>query len=68
MLDEEAMAPKNAAPVASSEKVIDMTDRFASTRPLTPGELLPSFAFMTLTVEAKGKGSLSELGEFGGES
>jgi hypothetical protein len=38
MLDGEAMAapaPKNAAPVASSEKAIDMTDRFASGRPLT---------------------------------
>jgi hypothetical protein len=71
MLDGEAMAapaPKNATLVASSEKAIDMTDRFASIRPLTTGELLSSFAFMTLTVEAKGKGSLSELGEFGGES
>jgi hypothetical protein len=38
MLDGEAMAapaPKNAAPVASSEKAIDMADRFASGRPLT---------------------------------
>jgi hypothetical protein len=68
MLDGEAMAPKNAAPVASSEKAIDMTDRFVSMRPLTTGELLSSFAFMTFTVKAKGKGSLSELGEFGGES
>jgi hypothetical protein len=38
MLDGEAIAapaPKNAAPVASSEKAIDMTDRFASMRPFT---------------------------------
>jgi hypothetical protein len=41
MLDGEAMAapaPKNAAPVASSEKAIDMTDRFTSTRPVTAGD------------------------------
>jgi hypothetical protein len=70
MLDGEAMAapaPKNAAPVASSEKAIDMADRLASTRPLA-AELMSLFAFMSLTVMAKGKGSLSVLGGFGGES
>jgi hypothetical protein len=70
MLDGEAMAapaPKNAAPVASSEKAIDMADRLASTRPLAT-ELMSWFAFMSLTVMAKGKGSLSVLGGFGGES
>ena len=71
MLDGEAIAapaPKNAAPAASTEKAIDMTDRFASTRPFTADELLSSVAFMPLRVMAKGKGSLSVLGEFGGES
>jgi hypothetical protein len=71
MLDGEAIAapaPKNAAPVASSEKAIDMTDRFASMRPFTAEDSIGSFAFMSLTVMTKGKGSLSELGEFVGES
>ena len=71
MLDGEAIAapaPRNVAPVASSEKAIDMTDRFASRRPLTASELLSSFACMVLTVMTKGKGSLSLLGEFGSES
>jgi hypothetical protein len=71
MLDGEAIAapaPKNAPPVASSEKAIDMTDRFASKRPSTAEDLLSSVAFMLLTVTTKAKGSLSVLGEFGGES
>ena len=72
MLDGEAIAapaPKNVAPVASSEKAIDMTDRFASMRPFTTDDdVLSSVAFMLLTVMAKGKGSLSVLGEFSGES
>jgi hypothetical protein len=71
MLDGEAIAapaPKNVAPVASSEKAIDMTDRFASMRPFTTDDVLSSVAFMQLTVMAKGKGSLSVLGEFSGES
>ena len=63
-----APAPRNAAPVASSEKAIDKTDRFASKRPLTTGEALSSFVFMTMTITVKGKGSLSELGEFADES
>jgi hypothetical protein len=71
MLDGEAIAapaPRNVAPVASSEKAIDMTDRFASRRSLTVDDVLSSCALMLLTVMTKGKGSLSELGEFGGES
>jgi hypothetical protein len=71
MLDGEAMAapaPKNAAPVASSEKAIDNIDRFTSGRPLTTGEVLSSFVFISTTITLKGKGSLSELDEFGGES
>jgi hypothetical protein len=71
MLDGEAMAapaPRNAPPVASSENAIDMTDRFASKRPSTAKDLLSSVAFMLLTVMTKAKGSLSVLGEFGGES
>jgi hypothetical protein len=71
MLDGEAIAapaPRNVAPVASSEKAIDMTDRFASMRPFTTDDVLSSVAFMLLTVMAKGKGSLSVLGEFSGES
>lgn len=71
MLDGDAIAapaPRNAAPVASSEKAIDVIDRFASTRTLTAGDVLSSITFMSLTVTTKGKGSLSELDEFGGES
>ncbi len=71
MLDGEAIAapaPRNPAHVASSEKAIDVTDRFASTRTLIAGDVLSSVAFMRLTVMTKGKGSLSELDEFGGES
>jgi hypothetical protein len=71
MLDGEAIAapaPRNVAPVASSEKAIDMTDRFASRRPFTADDVLSSVAFMLLTVMTKGKGSLSLLGEFSGES
>ncbi|WP_343571882.1 hypothetical protein [Mycobacterium sp.] len=63
-----APAPKIAAPVANTERVIDMTDRFASTRPFAAGDLLSMFAAMVLRLVAKGKQSLSELGEFGGES
>jgi hypothetical protein len=63
-----APAPRNAPPVASTEKTTDMTDRFASMRPFTADELLSTCVFMSLTVMAKGKGSLSELDEFGGES
>jgi hypothetical protein len=71
MLDGEAIAapaPRNAAPVASTEKAIDMTDRFASTRPFAADVVLSSVAFMLSTVVTKGKGSLSVLGEFCGES
>jgi hypothetical protein len=71
MLDGEAIAapaPRNVAPVASTEKAIDMTDRFASMRPLAADEPLSTCVFMLLTVMAKGKGSLSELDEFDGES
>ena len=71
MLDGEAIAapaPKNAVPVASSEKAIDNTDRFVSGRPLTTDDVLSPVVFMSMTVVVKGKGSLSELGEFGGES
>ena len=71
MLDGEAMAapaPKNAAPVASSEKAIDNTERFVSGRPLTTDDVLSSLVFISMTITVKGKGSLSELGEFGGES
>ena len=71
MLDGEAIAapaPRNVAPVASTEKVIDMTDRFASMRPFTADDVLLSVAFMLLTLMTKGKGSLSVLGEFGDES
>ena len=35
-----APAPKIVAPVASTENAIDMTDRFASTRLLTGGDML----------------------------
>lgn len=70
MLDGEASAapaPKKAAPVANTEKAIDMNDRFASTRLFAAGELSTTSA-MGLRLGAKGKESLSELGEFGGES
>jgi hypothetical protein len=70
MLDGEAIAapaPRNAAPVASTEIAIDMADRFASMRPLA-ADVLSTCVFMSLTVMAKGKGSLSELDEFGTES
>ncbi len=71
MLDGEAIAapaPRNVAPVASTEKAIDTTDLFASTRPVSADDVLLSVAFMLMTVTAKGKGSLSELDEFAGES
>jgi hypothetical protein len=71
MLDGEAIAapaPRNAPPVASSEKAIDINDRFASKRPFTADDVLSSVAFMLLTIVTKAKGSLSELDEFGGES
>ncbi len=71
MLDGEAIAapaPRNAAPVASTEIAIDMADRFASMRPLAADALLSTCVFMSLTVMAKAKGSLSELDEFGIES
>jgi hypothetical protein len=45
-----------------------MTDRFASTRPFAADVVLSSVAFMLSTVVTKGKGSLSVLGEFCGES
>ena len=70
MLDGEAIAapaPRNVAPAASTEKAIDMTDRFASMRPFTADDV-SSGAFMLLTVVTKGKGSLSELDEFADES
>ena len=65
MLDGEAIAapaPRNVAPVASTEKALDTTDR------LVTADDVVSVAFMLMTVTAKGKGSLSELDEFVGES
>lgn len=71
MLDGDAIAapaPRKAAPVASTENAIDVTDLFAVMRPSTAGEVLSTCVFIVETVTAKAKGSLSELGEFGGES
>jgi hypothetical protein len=48
MLDGDAIAapaPRNAAPVASTEKAIDMADRFASMRPLA-ADVLSTCVFM----------------------
>ncbi|WP_156751188.1 hypothetical protein [Mycobacterium sp. 1245111.1] len=53
--------------MASTEKAIDMNDRFASTRLFAVDEL-STFTAMTLRLGAKGKESLSELGEFVDES
>jgi hypothetical protein len=58
MLDGEANAapaPKKVAPAASTERVVDKNDRFASTRPFTAGELLSTLVFMMLRLVAKGK-------------
>ena len=68
MLDGEAIAapaPNKVAPAASTERAVDKNDRLASLRPLTAGELLSILAFISLTVVAKAKGSLSELDESG---
>ena len=62
-----APAPKIVAPVASTEKAMDMNDRFASTR-LFAADELSTLTAMTFRLGAKGKGSLSELGEFADES
>jgi hypothetical protein len=35
---------------------------------LTTDDVLSSLVFISMTITVKGKGSLSELGEFGGES
>jgi hypothetical protein len=63
-----APAPKSVAPVASTEKAIDMIDRFASMRPSAADELLSTCCVISRTVMAKGKESLSELDEFADES
>ena len=71
MLDGDAIAapaPKKVAPAASTERAADKNDRLASARPSTAGELLSTLVFISLTVVAKAKGSLSELDESGGES
>jgi|GEM_PF-3700832 len=71
MLDGEANAapaPNIAAPAANTESAIDITDRFTSTRPFAAGDLLSMLAVMILRLVPKGKRSLSELDEFGGES
>jgi hypothetical protein len=62
-----APAPKIVAPVATTEKAIDMNDRFASTRLFAVDEL-STLTAMTLRLSAKGKESLSELDEFADES
>lgn len=70
MLDGEAIAapaPKSAAPVASTEKASDTTDRFVSMRPLAADELLSTCVVMFMTVVPKDKGTLSELDELAGE-
>jgi hypothetical protein len=62
-----APAPKIVAPVASTEKAMDTSDRFASTR-LFAADELSSLTAMRLRLGAKGKESLSELDEFADES
>jgi hypothetical protein len=72
MLDGDASAapaPKSVAPAAITESAVDKSDRLASTRPVPADDVVLSpLVFMSLTVMAKGKGSLSVLGGFGGES
>jgi hypothetical protein len=71
MLDGDAKAapaPNIAAPAANTESAIDITDRFTSTRPFAAGDLLSMLAVMLFRLVPKGKQSLSELDEFGGES
>jgi hypothetical protein len=83
MLDGEASAapaPKNAAVVARIEIAIDFVERFTSTRPFTAGDMLSTLTVIPSShraaqkitlrsrLRAKGKESLSELGEFADES
>lgn len=71
MLDGDASAapaPNRVAPAAITERAVDKSDRLTSTRPVPADDVLSPLVFMSLTVVAKGKGSLSVLGGFGGES
>jgi hypothetical protein len=54
-----APAPNIADPVANTERTIDSTDRFTSTRPFAAGDLLSMLDVMILRLVPKGKQSLS---------
>jgi hypothetical protein len=68
MLDGDAIAapaPKSVAPAASTDRAVDRTDRLAGVRPFAAGDMLSAVVVMPMTLVAKGKGSLSVLGEYG---